>query len=32
MNTLIAIPIVNNILQEARMGAFKTTVNQVLNR
>ena len=27
---LIAIPTVNNILQEARMGAFKTTVNQVV--
>jgi type IV pilus assembly protein PilA len=27
---LIAIPTVNNIIQEARMGAFKTTVNQVV--
>jgi prepilin-type N-terminal cleavage/methylation domain-containing protein len=26
---LIAIPTVNNILEEARMGAFKTSVNQV---
>ncbi|MBQ2408346.1 MAG: prepilin-type N-terminal cleavage/methylation domain-containing protein [Bacilli bacterium] len=26
---LIAIPTVNNILEEARMGAFRTSVNQV---